>query len=110
MFYGLEAPPAGSLALVWGNCQAESVRVLLSTAEGLPCTPVRIPPVHEVTVDDLPHLRALLGRTTLLASQPVRGGFRGLPLGTDELATALPRGARVVRWPVIRHPALHPGR
>lgn len=108
VFYGLEAPPAGSIALVWGNCQAESIRVLLSSVDGLPFTPVRIPPVHEIARADLHHVRALLGRTTLLASQPVRVGFRGLPLGTAELAAALPRGARVVRWPVIRHPALHP--
>ncbi len=108
VFYGLDAPPTGPLCLVWGNCQAESLRVLLSTAEGLPFTPVRIPPVHEITADDLSHLRTLLGRTVLLASQPVRDGYRDLPLGTAEIATELPRDARTVRWPVIRHPALHP--
>jgi hypothetical protein len=108
VFYGLEPRPTGPLALVWGNCQAESLRVLLSTTDGLPFTPVRIPPVHEITADDLPRLRAALGSTSLLATQPVRDGYRGLPLGTAELAAALPAGARVVRWPVIRHPALHP--
>lgn len=106
-FYGLDEP-AGPLALAWGNCQAESLRVLLATVPGLPFTPVRVPPVHEITDDDLPHLGRLLARTGLLAAQPVRDGYRGLPLGTAELAAALPPGARTVRWPVIRHPALHP--
>ncbi|WP_224391101.1 WcbI family polysaccharide biosynthesis putative acetyltransferase [Pseudonocardia sp. ICBG1293] len=108
VLYGLEAPPPGPLALVWGNCQAESIRVLLATAEHLPVTPVRIPPVHELTADDLPHLRRLLPRTRLLASQPVRDGYRELPLGTAQIADGLAPGAVVVRWPVIRHPALHP--
>ncbi|MEQ3553414.1 WcbI family polysaccharide biosynthesis putative acetyltransferase [Pseudonocardia nematodicida] len=108
VLYGLEAPPPGPLALVWGNCQAESVRVLLSGVPDLPVTPVRLPPVHELTADDLPRLRPLLARTRLLVSQPVRDGYRDLPLGTAEVAAALPGGAAVVRFPVIRHPALHP--
>ncbi|ALE77270.1 hypothetical protein WY02_00835 [Pseudonocardia sp. AL041005-10] len=108
VLYGLEAPPPGPLALVWGNCQAESVRVLLAGVDGLPVTPVRIPPVHELTADDLPHLRRLLSRTRLLASQPVREDYRDLPLGTAQVAAGLVPGAVVVRWPVIRHPALHP--
>lgn len=108
VFYGLTAPPSRPLALVHGNCQAESLRVLLGGSPTLPYAAVRIPPVHELTGSDVPHLRRLLGRTGLLASQPVRDGYRALPIGTGELAAALPRGARVVRWPVIRHPALHP--
>ncbi|ANY08885.1 WcbI family polysaccharide biosynthesis putative acetyltransferase [Pseudonocardia sp. HH130630-07] len=108
VFYGLSAPPPGPLALVWGNCQAESLRVLLATVPDLPFAPVRIPPVHEIVDADLPHLRRVLARTALLASQPVRDGYRGLPLGTAEVGAALPGGARVVRWPVVRHPALHP--
>lgn len=108
IFYGLTEPPPGPLALVWGNCQAESVRVLLATSASSGFTPVRVPPVHEIGRADLPHLARLLTRTGLLAAQPVRDGYRGLPLGTDELAAGLPPGARTVRWPVIRHPALHP--
>jgi hypothetical protein len=100
-------PPPGPLALVHGNCQAESLRVLLAGSPRFPARPVRIPPVHELTGADLPHLHALLRRTTHLFAQPVRDGYRDLPLGTAELAAHAPH-ARVVRWPVIRHPALHP--
>lgn len=108
ILYGLDEPPPGPLALVWGNCQAESVRVLLATSPSSGHTPVRVPPVHEIGRADLPHLARLLARTGLLAAQPVRDGYRGLPLGTAELAAGLPAGARVVRWPVVRYPALHP--
>ncbi|WP_345427127.1 WcbI family polysaccharide biosynthesis putative acetyltransferase [Pseudonocardia xishanensis] len=106
-FYGLLPLPPGPLALVHGNCQAESLRVLLGGSATFPARPVRIPPVHELERSDLPHLDTLLTRTAFLFSQPVRDDYRGLPLGTGELATRAPR-ARVVRWPVIRHPALHP--
>ncbi|GAA1881904.1 hypothetical protein GCM10009836_73930 [Pseudonocardia ailaonensis] len=106
-FYGLRPLPPGPLALVHGNCQAESLRVLLAGSATFPARAVRIPPVHELERGDLPHLRALLARAAFLFSQPVRDGYRGLPLGTSELSAHAPR-ATVVRWPVIRHPALHP--
>ncbi|WP_218605294.1 WcbI family polysaccharide biosynthesis putative acetyltransferase [Pseudonocardia abyssalis] len=98
----------GPLALVHGNCQAESLRVLLAGSPTFAPRPVRIPPVHELTADDLPHLHALLPRTTVLLSQPVRDGYRDLPLGTAELTARLAPGARVLRWPVVRYAGLHP--
>lgn len=98
----------GPVALVHGNCQAESLRVLLAGSPTFTPRPVRVPPVHELTADDLPHLHALLARTTVLLGQPVRDGYRDLPLGTAELAAHLPTGARVLRWPVVRYAGLHP--
>ncbi|GAA3223440.1 hypothetical protein GCM10017691_10440 [Pseudonocardia petroleophila] len=99
---------SGPVALVHGNCQAESLRVLLAGSPTFAPRPVRIPPVHELTADDLPHLHALLARTTVLLSQPVRDGYRDLPLGTAEIAAHLPPDARVLRWPVVRYAGLHP--
>lgn len=99
-FYG--PPPTGPVGLVHGNCQAEALRVLLGPGF------VRIPPVHELTAADLPHLHGLLARCSTLVSQPVRDGYRALPLGTAELAARLPGSARVVRVPVIRYTGLHP--
>jgi hypothetical protein len=101
-----DTPPAGPLAVVWGNCQAEALRVALEPA--LPLTSVRVPPVHELTPADLPHLARLLPRTRLLLSQPVRADYRDLPIGTAQLRTHLPAGARVVVWPVVRYRGLHP--
>jgi hypothetical protein len=96
------------LAVVHGNCQAEALRVLLAGSPSLPWQPVRVPPVHELTADDLPPYDALLGASTLLLSQPVRAGYRDLPLGTADVAARLAPGAQVVRWPVVRDAGLHP--
>jgi hypothetical protein len=101
-------PGTGPVTVVLGNCQAESLRVLLATSADRSAPAVRIPPVHELTVDDLPPLRRLLTRIRVLLSQPIRDGYRGLPVGTRQVAAALPQGARVLRWPVIRHNGPHP--
>lgn len=106
VFYGLEPLETECpIALVHGNCQAESLRIVL---DGGGLASVRIPPVHELGAADLPHLARWLGRARLLVSQPVRDGYRGLPLGTAELARGLGAGARVVRVPVIRFAGLYP--
>ena len=96
------------LAVVHGNCQAGALRVLLSEAPAFGWQVVRVPPVHELTADDLPAYDRLLGDTTLLLSQPVRDGYRDLPLGTAEVAARLGPDAVVVRWPVVRWQGLHP--
>lgn len=107
-FYGLSADPGDGrpLVAVTGNCQAGSIRRLLeSTGEA---DAVLIPPVHELTADDLPHLARILGRARVLVAQPVRDGYRGLPIGWREQAALLPAGATVVRYPVLRWAGLHP--
>ena len=117
-FYGLTPLPDDGrpILVVHGNCQAESLRVLLAGAGGREPVgsasghwhAVRIPPVHEIEDDDLPYLAALLARTGLLLSQPVRDDYRNRPLGTDQLAARLPAGARVLRYPILRYLGLHP--
>ncbi len=117
-FYGLNPLPEDGrpILLVHGNCQAEALRVILAgpgqttdgSADGGRVAPVRIPPVHELEATDLPFLTALLGRTGVLLSQPVRDGYRDLPLGTAQLAALLPPGARVLRFPIVRYLGLHP--
>ena len=94
------------LWLVHGNCQAEALRVLLAAGESY--RTVRIPPVHELEPDDVPHLERLVATTSVLLSQPIRADYRDLPLGTDQLAAQLPAGARVLHWPVVRYGGLHP--
>ncbi|MCG7596603.1 WcbI family polysaccharide biosynthesis putative acetyltransferase [Mycobacterium sp. PSTR-4-N] len=96
------------LWLVVGNCQAEALRRVLDSVPARPYRTVRIPPVHELTQQDLPHLDALLGQAAVLLSQPVRPDYRGLPVGTGQLVERLNAGARVVRWPVIRYAGLYP--
>lgn len=108
-FYGITAVPddGRQVAVVHGNCQAESLRVVLEASAGAMVAAVRIPPVHELERSDLPHLQALLARADLLISQPVRADWRGLPCGTQQLAADAP-SARLVMIPVVRHTGLHP--
>jgi hypothetical protein len=103
-------PPAEQLPLwlVVGNCQAEALRLMLDAVPDRPFRTARMPPVHELEGTDLPHLRALLADTAVLLSQPIRQNYRDLPIGTDDMRAALPPGAQVVRWPVIRYAGLYP--
>ncbi len=109
-FYGLPecTTTAHPVVVVHGNCQAESIRLLLDSAPELAGRTVRIPPVFELTADDLPHLHRLLARCELLISQPVSDDYRDLPLGTAQLAARLPGSARIIRWPVLRFAGFHP--
>lgn len=101
----VDAGEVERVGLVMGNCQAESLRVALA---GSPMPFVRIPPVHELTADDVPHLDWWLQRTAALVSQPIRDDYRALPLGTRQLAARLAPGAQVVTVPVIRFAGLYP--
>jgi len=96
------------LAVVHGNCQAEALRVLLAASPTFPWQAVRVPPVHELEADDLEAYDRLLAACTLLLSQPVAQDYRGLPLGTKQVASRLAPGAVVVVWPVVRWQGLHP--
>ncbi len=107
-FYGLRPLPHDGrpVLLVHGNCQAEALRVLLAGV-GEHRT-VRVPPVHELVADDLPHLDRVLAAATVLVTQPVRADYRDLPLGTAQVADRLARGAVVVVIPAIRYAGLFP--
>jgi hypothetical protein len=117
-FYRLTPLPDDGrpVLVVHGNCQAESLRVLLAGGGGRSTGgsesehwhAVRIPPVHELQPADQPYLAELLARTTVLLSQPVRDDYRHLPLGTEQLAAQLPSGARLLRYPILRYLGLHP--
>jgi hypothetical protein len=105
---GTPAPEDLPLWLVVGNCQAEALRLTLDQVPGRPYRTARIPPVHEITDADLPHLDRLLAETAVLLVQPIRDDYRDLPLGTAQLAQRCPPGAVVLRWPVLRYAGLYP--
>lgn len=111
VFYGEDdAAPVDDrpLWLVVGNCQAEALRQVLDAVPDRRYRTVRIPPVHEIERSDLPYLDSLLAASAVLVSQPVRAGYRDLPLGTSELAERLSSSATCIRWPVIRYAGLYP--
>lgn len=103
-FYGLRDAHPGA-GVVVGNCQAESLRIVIDG----PATPtVRVPPVHELTADDVPHLERLISDAAFLVVQPVRDDYHGLPLGTRQLTARLSRTGRAVTVPIVRYNGLHP--
>jgi hypothetical protein len=104
-FYGLEDLPAGGYGMVAGNCQAESLRIVLDRG-GMPW--VRMPAIHELVDTDIPHLNRLLQHAAVLVSQPIQDNYRGLPTGTRNLVEALRPGTPTVIMPVIRFAGLYP--
>lgn len=110
-FYGLSplpAPDGRRLVVLWGNCQAEAVRRLLQESPTRAVRSVRLPPVHELTAEDLPHVARVLSHADVLLAQPVADGCRDLPLGTAQVARLLPPHGQVVQWPVLFDAALYP--
>lgn len=108
IFYGVEPLPDRPYGVIHGNCQAEALRVALQTAdpEGPFC--VRVPAVHELVESDVPHLRRVYAAASILIRQPVRDGFRGIPVGSDEVRALLPDDAAIVNIPVLWWSSLHP--
>ncbi|WP_217494895.1 WcbI family polysaccharide biosynthesis putative acetyltransferase [Brevibacterium sp. CS2] len=109
-FYSLNAALTRSddrpFGIVVGNCQAESIRVLLTST--LAIDTIRVPPAFEWTADDIRHVTELLPRLDVLVVQPIRDDYRGLPAGTRQLEAQLARSAVSVRVPALRYAGLHP--
>ncbi|MFJ6653285.1 WcbI family polysaccharide biosynthesis putative acetyltransferase [Microbacterium sp. NPDC091313] len=103
-FFG-DAPAPDGFGVVVGNCQAESLRITL-TSPDVPT--VRVPAVHELTADDAGRLHGLLARAAFLVVQPIHDDYHDLPLGTRQLRAALPAGAACVVVPNVRFAGLHP--
>ncbi|WP_226346736.1 WcbI family polysaccharide biosynthesis putative acetyltransferase [Agilicoccus flavus] len=101
-------PDDRPLLLVHGNCQAESLRVLCQGALGDQVRSVRVPPVFELTAEQVDTFHALVARTSFLVTQPIVDDYRDLPLGTAQIEALLPGSAHVARVPVLRWSALMP--
>lgn len=94
------------LCVVVGNCQAESTRKLLMSTGHF--TGKRIKPVHELAPSDMGWFLDLVRRADVLVTQPIRDGYRGLPVGTRQLRALLDDDARHVTVPVLRFDGLMP--
>lgn len=93
------------LLLVWGNCQAESLRLLLAAGD---VRTVRLPAVHELGATDVAALHRLVAASDLLVSQPVAEDYHDLPIGTTQLAALQAPQARQVSVPIVRFAGLYP--
>ncbi|SDS04348.1 hypothetical protein SAMN04488570_1006 [Nocardioides scoriae] len=105
----LAGPTTGAgdrpLLLAVGNCQAESLRLLL---RGEDVRTVRVPALHDLRPEEVAVLHAWVRASELLVVPPVADDYRGLPLGSDQLVALLPPSARVARVPLVRWAGLHP--
>ena len=97
--------PRTDYGVVVGNCQAESVRLVLDSDE-LPL--LRVPPVYELDAADTARLHEVIAGASALIAQPVKDDYHGLPLGTRQLAASLPSSGRAVTFPIVRFTGLYP--
>ena len=90
------------VALVYGNCQAEALRRILFThpAFAEQYSLLRVPAVHEITPRELALIQSRLPEVEVFISQEIKPGYRGMALGTEQLADLLPSNATVMRYPV----------
>lgn len=108
-FYGLaRSADDRPICLVWGNCQAEALRIVLSSAEDLPYRTMRVPPVHELEIGDLEYVERAVDAAAVLVSQPIRSGYRGLPIGTSDMLARSNSPSTSIVWPVVRYGGLYP--
>lgn len=101
-FYGLTPLPE-HFGVVLGNCQAESLRMVIDAPEH---RFVRVPAVHEMTAADAARLHEIVRAADTVVSQPIRDDYRDLPLGTRQIAALT--DARVLTVPPVRFAGLHP--
>lgn len=100
---------ARPLIAIWGNCQAEALRIMLAASPGIRerYDTVRLPGVHEVGRQQLPAVRMMLRAVSILIVQPIKEGYRGLPISTNEMLEFCP-DARIIRFPSMYYTGLHP--
>lgn len=101
-FYGLSPLPE-RFGAVLGNCQAESLRMVMDSPEH---RFVRVPAVHEMTDADTARLHEIVRVAETVVSQPIRDDYRDLPLGTRQIAAIT--DARMLTVPPVRFAGLHP--
>lgn len=94
------------MAIVYGNCQAEPLRRILDAAPGFTYPTLALPPVHLMRADEADALRRLLPHIGLFIAQPVRDGYRELPLGSEQMG-ALVNG-RVIGIVQLFYRGLYP--
>ena len=104
-----DAGDAVPRVVVVGNCQAESLRIVLESSGDIQS--FRVPPIHEWETRDMPFVEFAMQWANVLVTQPVRNDYRGLPCGTEQLASLMRTDGsptHVLRYPVLRFSALNP--
>ena len=64
--------------------------------------------MHQVTADNVALLRSAVASASLIVSHPVRDGYHGFPIGSEEILTHAPDDCRRVTIPALYYDALYP--
>lgn len=99
----------GNTVVVWGNCQAEPIALLLREPLARhDLAVVVVPAVFLVDEAGLDRVREVVSTSAVLISQPVRDEYRIPGCGTRQLADLLPPGGRLITFPVTFHVGAFP--
>lgn len=96
--------------VVYGNCQALAIHQLLaSTPEFIRrYRLVRVPGAHEINRAEIPFVRKAISEAKIIVTQLIKDDYRGLPIGTSQIAQAKRSDADVITFPSIFYKGLHP--
>jgi hypothetical protein len=102
--------PKRQLCLVYGNCQAEPIRALLASSAEFAdrYEAVRLPAVHEIRAFHAGRFQSIIRAASIIVAQPIKDGYRGLPLGTNQVLAFARRDCTVIRFQALHYDALYP--
>jgi hypothetical protein len=98
------------LGIVYGNCQADALRILLERAPSFRAVfrTEEIPAVHLIGEDTLDHVRQTVAGASLIVTQPVRDGYHGIPVGSEEILRYAADDCTLMTIPAVYYDGLYP--
>jgi len=97
--------------VVTGNCQSTALSRLLAAllgSKGLKHEITTWPELHLIQENELPDLTSTLNSADLLLAMPVGDNYRGMPLGTSQLAEQCRPACQVTVYPNLYFKGYHP--
>jgi hypothetical protein len=96
--------------VVYGNCQAEPIRVLLDRSPAFRSSfrTQEIPAVHTLAEATIDGVRRAVADASLIVSHPVRDGYHGFPVGSEEILQWAPGNCRHLTIPALYDDGLYP--
>lgn len=96
------------LWVVHGGMQAVAVRRLLAADPSAPYRTVGTPSADTATVADVPAVFGRLNSADVVITEDLPAGYRGLPLGTEDILSHVRPGVPVIAFPRLVYAGLHP--
>ncbi|WP_312719212.1 WcbI family polysaccharide biosynthesis putative acetyltransferase [Mobilicoccus sp.] len=96
------------LWVIHGGPQADPLRRLLVSDADAPYVAVSATSADDLTAADLPTFARLLNHADAFICERLPRGYRGLPIGFDDLLKHLRPGIPIVTFPRVGYAGLHP--